>query len=1228
MKNYLTLILVAFILYSCQKKEVYIKSEIAHKQASYQSFDPLNEVYLIGDVGEDVEKSKAALALLSNELKKGNNENSAVVFLGDNIYPRGLHPEGTEERVEDEKRINAQLDALKGFIGKIVFIPGNHDWDKGGKAGFEAVKRQENYIQKYLDSKVFHPSDGCAGPKEISVSDNLTIIAIDTQWWLHKYEKGRGETDDCKYTTKEDFLIAFKELLKKNREKQVIVVGHHPMYSNGRHGGYFTLKDHLFPLSNLNSKLLIPLPVIGSLYPFYRSFIGNIQDIPNPTYQKIQSSLTNAIAQYDNVIYASGHEHNLQYFNTKNAHYIVSGSGSKVSPLRLNNKMDFGAEQRGFAKVEFSREGGAVLKYFSAEKSRIDNPVIFNQKLYSKYNKEFGVATMENRTSYKGLYKTVVPDSTYAASNAKKVFFGDLHRDIWTQSIEVPYLDIHFVHGGLKPIEKGGGQQTVSLKMRGGDGKTYKLREIRKSAEFLVQRELRGTAAQDLVYDGLSGSHPYASPAIAELMKSAELYYINSQLVYIPKDSILGDYMDEFGGQLAILEVHPSKDLSDMSNFGNSKKIINTEKAIGELQTHQNHTIDKEFALRSRMMDMLIGDWDRHDDQWRWATFKVNGQTSYRPIPRDRDQAFFKFDGVVMNITNRKWLIRKFQPFQNEVRDIAGLNFNARYFDRSFLVEADLEDWVRAAEYIQSRITDSAIDNALNALPKESIALNGSEIKQILIERNKNLVEFAKRYYKVLAKEVDVVGTTKKDYFEVIRRDGGEVEVNIYPRKKGKKVEKKRFYHRVFYKGQTKEIRLYGLDGKDEYKIEGEADKSILVRIIGGESHDKIEDQSKVHGWRKLTKVYELDGNNEIEKSAETNVKYRDSTDELFYDRKAFAYNSLVPMPSIGFNQDDGFILGPGIVYTKHGFDKKPFAQRHSLIANYTFRAKGINVYYDGHFTEFVGKQDLLIEGKINQPMVYRFYGIGNDTKPTEFQLNNSAIRLNNNEIDISFSRPNANLSSKLNLLLGYRHVGIDDNSDISFGLNSEKQEFFTYGLSYSYVNVDKPLSPTKGIRFSTAVSNTLSIVNEDVDYILLESQLSLYFPLGFFKKQSVIAFRAAYSGNFGDYAFYQANFLSGTNEVRGLSRNRYAGDSKLFGNLEFRKSFIKIKNTVALVDLGVLAHADVGRVWVENSTSDTWHNSVGGGFFINVMDFFALVGTYSISDQDELVNVGTRFYF
>ena len=1230
MRNRIIVGIALVLIWGCSKEGIYIHENHQGKQTPNPAESTLAEqVYLIGDVGELGEMSAASLALLKKELTKADPESTSVVFLGDNIYPEGLHGKDHPLRAADELRINAQLDAVKDFKGEIVFIPGNHDWQQGGKDGFKFNKRQEDYIQKYLDNKVYHPSDGCSGPKEIELSDELTLLIIDTQWWLHKYEKGRGEKDDCATSTIQDFMLAFKEALKANRTKHVIVAAHHPMYSNGRHGGYFSFSDHLFPLRNLGEYYYLPTPLIGSIYPFYRSFFGNIQDIPNPAYQDMKSQITNAISQYDNVIYASGHEHNLQYFFQKNTHYVVSGSGSKVANLRMNDKLDFGAEHSGFAKIEVFQNGATVLKYFSSDNSaKGKDPILFEKKLYTKNIKGFRKLDESEKTSYEGMYKEVMADSNYSAGGMKRVFLGDLNRDIWTQPIKVPYLDIHHLHGGLQPIEKGGGQQTVSLKMIGADGKKYKLRQIRKSAQFLVIRELRGTVAQEMVYDGIAGSHPYASGAVGALLKAAELYYIEPKLVYIPKDPILGDYLDEFGGTFALLEVHPSKDMSDMDNFGNSKKVLNTPDAIEKLQKHQDHLVDVDFAVKNRLMDMLVGDWDRHDDQWRWATFKEDGKTLYRPIPRDRDQAFFKFDGVVMSIVNRKWLIRKFQPFDEDVRDIAGLNFNARYFDRSFLVEADRERWVEQAKAIQKNLTDEVIENAIRQLPPESYALNGEELIRLLKARREKLTEFAERYYEVLAKTVDVVGTTDKDYFEVKRLDGGKVEVNIYPRKDGKKVESERFYHRVFNRKETKEIRLYGLSDKDEYKLKGDVGKSILVRIIAGKKKDKIEDKSSASGLAKKTKIYEVEGKQEAEKSGETRLKTLDKGDALFYDRKAFVYDNVLPLPSIGFNADDGFIFGPGVSYVKHGFNKKPYAQKHNLLLNYTFKAEGYNIYYDGFFTDFIGKNDLELKTTINQPKVYQFYGEGNEVQPEESVLNNSLVRMNNNVYEAKLSRPSQDLSSRLDAIVRYRRVGIEEESTADISIADNSKEFIAAGLAYRYLNVDQLLSPSRGLSFSTEITNVRSIDNSDIDFIKLKSQLTFYFPINAFQKQAILAVRGAYAGNFGDYSFFQANFLSGTGQLRGLSRNRFAGKSVAYGNMELRKSFLKNKNTLALFDFGMLVHGDIGRVWIDDDMSDRWHNSYGGGLFINILDFFALVGSYSISDQDELVFVGTNFYF
>jgi len=71
-----------------------------------------------------------------------------------------------------------------------------------------------------------------------------------------------------------------------------------------------------------------------------------------------------------------------------------------------------------------------------------------------------------------------------------------------------------------------------------------------------------------------------------------------------------------------------------------------TIKPLELLSKNHKHKVDQQFVLRSHLfdvwVDVWVDDWDRHDDQWRWATFEKEGYTLYRPIPRDRDQVFLK----------------------------------------------------------------------------------------------------------------------------------------------------------------------------------------------------------------------------------------------------------------------------------------------------------------------------------------------------------------------------------------------------------------------------------------------------------------------------------------------------------------------------------------------------------------------------------------------------------
>lgn len=1234
MKNrvlkYIVLLLIG-LLWSCSISSVYYsKNERgwAVKDTLLQNNNVLYSFYVVGDAGGDTTYSGPVMRNLRKRIDQ-DATNKGIIFLGDNIYPEGMHKKDHPMRAQDEARLNMQLNVVKGFAGEVVFIPGNHDWERQGAAGWKFINRQERYVNKQLDEDaLFLPEDACPGPEVVELTPGVVMIIVDSQWWVHQHDRPSGEKDGCAVRTTDELMVQFRDLLKKYRNQQVIVAAHHPLFSNGHHGGRFPFKEHLFPLTALNKKLYIPLPVIGSVYPFYRKFLGHPQDIAHPVYQDMKTLLLGAMNEYDNTVYIAGHEHNLQYLHERNVHHIVSGAGSKVTYLKKGgNGMDFGAQNRGYSKLTYFENGDVLMTFYTTDELTKTEKLVFTKKLYNKELVNLSGVGEVPKVSYADQFATVIPDSTYAANKLKRTFFGDLNRDLWTKAVKVPVLDIHYEYGGLTPIKKGGGMQTLSLRMQGGDGNQYSLRAIKKNSRFLIAKELRGTIAQDIIYDGIAGSHPYASVAIPTLADAVGVYHTNPKLVYLPKDSILGDYMEEFGGTFCLMEIRPKGDMSDYDHFGNSEKVIGYDDAIKKMHKKQHHVVDHEYTVKARLFDILIGDWDRHDDQWRWATFEEGDQKVYRPIPRDRDQAFFQFDGFFMNITNRKWAVRKFQPFREDIRDIAGLGFNSRYFDRAFLVEATKEDWRAAAKAIQEDLSDEAIEKAIRELPEESFEINGAYLIETLKARRAKLVTFAESFYDILARDVSVTGTLKDDYFEVIRMEGGGVELNIYPRKDGKKVETERFFHRIFKREETQEIRLYGLEGNDEYKIEGESNKSILVRIISGPDKDKIEDKSTVRGLSKRTKVYETKGKNKLDLGSETRLYTRSARNAYDYDRKDFVYDKLMPGIELGFNPNDGFYIGPGFTYTKHGFKKKPYWQKHKASFSYGVTTGLINLSYDFDIINLVRSVDLAGKFRVNRPLIFQYFGSGNETNVT------SDLRsVGNTQMNQVIFRPKLKLAS------------ISRSQEVSLGLNLEQYEVIqtpenvntaegvtnVVGATFDYIynNKDHEVNPSRGFYFKTSLTWNRSFASTNLDFVRTHSEMGIHIPLSFIRKQTTLNLRSGLSHNMGDYLFFQANFLDGFENFRGVNRNRFAGRTNNYNSAELRYSLFKVRNYIAPFDVGLIAHSDLARVWEDNEDSDLWHTSFGGGAFINLMSSFVLTGTYSVSDVDEVLLIGTKFFF
>lgn len=327
-------------------------------------------IVLIGDAGEPA-RGKPVLALLekwSGELPG----KTAVIFLGDNIYPAGLPEPTASGRAEAQRRLAVQLEAVRNSRARGIVIPGNHDWANGGASGAAAVRRQAAFVMETLASdSAFLPHAACPGPVKVDLP-GVRIVVIDTHWWLQP----PIVSEDCPHRDEAAIIAALQEMVTTAGKREVVLVGHHPFATRGPHGGFFTWKDHLFPLTNLVEWLWIPLPLIGSLYPLGRWYlVKSPQDMNGRLNKKMRRLITQAVAEKPPLVFASGHEHALQVFQKINiaAYVLVSGAGSpeKINPVGHNENTLFAHAHSGFMVLDLLQDRRVLLRVVEPGKREV-----------------------------------------------------------------------------------------------------------------------------------------------------------------------------------------------------------------------------------------------------------------------------------------------------------------------------------------------------------------------------------------------------------------------------------------------------------------------------------------------------------------------------------------------------------------------------------------------------------------------------------------------------------------------------------------------------------------------------------------------------------------------------------------------------------------------------------------------------------------------------------------
>lgn len=318
-------------------------------------------LYLAGDIGGYKTPQSLTDTLTWDRL--GIRAEDRLVLLGDNMYPKGIPPAHDPDFPEMAARLRGILThSLEFFTAPIYILPGNHDYNRGHSRGIHHWQSQQQWLKSFFGQETVVTQDGSP---LLYKTDTVSFILLDTQFYLQP---------DLRNQEKhlEQLTHHLDQLLKACVGTPTVLCGHHPIYSRAMHGGKFSLREHLFPLSMMKRKLLVPLPGLGSALALGRRTLGAREDIRHPRYRRLRKTLQMLFSGYNNLVYVAGHDHNLQHYGLFGNHFLISGSASKTAYVRAGGRADFVSRSLGCFRV-----GGAEYVRIQA--------LDFNGKIFKEW---------------------------------------------------------------------------------------------------------------------------------------------------------------------------------------------------------------------------------------------------------------------------------------------------------------------------------------------------------------------------------------------------------------------------------------------------------------------------------------------------------------------------------------------------------------------------------------------------------------------------------------------------------------------------------------------------------------------------------------------------------------------------------------------------------------------------------------------------------------------------
>ncbi len=829
---------------------------------------------------------------------------------------------------------------------------------------------------------------------------------------------------------------------------------------------------------------------------------------------------------------------------------------------------------------------------------------------------------------------TAVAGEQYRAGSLHRNLWGDNYRDLWTRPVRAPVLDPDTFAGGLTPLRAGGDFASNTLHMRGADGRRYVFRSINKDVSKGLGAEFEGTLVEWVVQDQVSASHP-AAPSLSDpLMTAVGVLHARPRMVVMADRASLASCRQRFAGVLGYIEERadendpqeeeeneeegddpadttgepadePVDPLSvscgapvprpvDGPAFAGADVVKGTDGLLDDLEDSPTNRLDSRAYLAARLTDIFMGDWDRHEDQWRWAGYDRNGMRTWRPIPRDRDNAFVRHGGWVMSAARRVFI--RMVRFDEEYPSLTGLTVQAEPLDRRLLSDLPRPAWDSVTADVQRRLTDAAIEDAVAALPPEYQPGWRTEFAQILRARRDGLDEMATEWYRRMAQNVDVYATDADETVVIDRNADGSVDLALTAA--GENGRRFTTYRRRFEHGETDDVRLYLQGGDDNVQVRGPG-HGVSVRVIGGGGDDVMEDASASTGIA----FYDHRGDNRLVAGRGTKVSTRAweqpvDTSSITGRRtyRDWGWSSSRFSPGADWRRGAGPVLFIGPSMTKYSFRRDPYAWKAGAAVGWAPLETRFTVEGDVELHPENARHWYSAEGYASEIENIRFFGFGNETTRTDAsELYDTWLRQVRVEPAVNWplgregrlsvgpvfqwTEPEVESGSPLDV---ERPIGVGPYTQLGMRAEAELD------------GRDAPNFPRRGWLLEAGGAGYPGVLEDEGAFGDAHVMGATYLSVG---AGPVLALRAGGRKVWGDFPFFESAFLGGGSTLRGHTGQRFAGDAMAFGGAELRVPVLRA-NLGLRGTLGVIGLADAGRVWFDGESDGEWHSAVGGGLF------------------------------